>query len=54
MFKKGFAITIIFIISTLVQLVSQIVVTRIFGATLTLDTFLAAAVPIVVTVIYGT
>lgn len=56
MFKKGFAITIIFVISTLIQLVSQIIVTRIFGAILTLDIFLAAvAVPtIIVTVIYGT
>lgn len=56
MFKKGIAITIIFIASTFVQLLSQIIITRIFGASLTLDTFLAAvAVPsIVVTVIYGT
>lgn len=56
MIKKGFITTIIFILSTLVQLVSQIVVTRIYGATLTLDIFLAAvAIPtIIVTVIYAT
>lgn len=56
MFKKGFFITIIFMASTFLQLLSQIIVTRIFGADLTLDTFLAAvAVPsIIVTVIYGT
>jgi putative peptidoglycan lipid II flippase len=56
MIKKGIGITIIFIISTFIQLVSQIVVTRIFGANMTLDTFLAAvAIPtIFVTIIYST
>ena len=56
MFKKGAAITFIFIISTAIQLLSQIIITRIYGASLTLDTFLAAvAIPtILVTVIYGT
>lgn len=56
MLKKGFVVTAIFVISTFIQLVSQIVVTRIYGASLELDTFLAAvALPsIVVTVIYGT
>ncbi len=56
MFKKGIAITAIFIISNFIQLVSQIVVTRLFGAKLDLDIFLAAvALPtIIVTVIYGT
>ncbi len=56
MFKKGIAVTAIFMASTFVQLLSQIIITRIFGADLTLDTFLAAvALPsIIVTVIYGT
>lgn len=56
MIRKGIAVTGIFIISTAIQLISQIVVTRLFGARLDLDIFLAAvAVPtIVVTVIYGT
>jgi len=56
MLKKGFFVTIIFVFSTLVQLVSQIVVTRTFGARIDLDIFLAAvALPtIIVTVIYGT
>jgi len=56
MIKKGIWVTIIFGISTLVQLISQIVVTRLFGANLNLDIFLAAvALPtIIVTVIYGT
>lgn len=56
MIKKGIFITAIFVVSTLVQLISQIVVTRIFGAKLDLDIFLAAvALPtIAVTVIYGT
>jgi len=56
MFKKGVVVTLIFIISTFLQLVSQIVVTRIFGASLDLDVFLASvAIPsILVTVIYGT
>jgi putative peptidoglycan lipid II flippase len=54
--RKTVFITAIFIASTLVQLISQIVVTRIFGASRALDNFLAAvAIPtIVVTVIYGT
>lgn len=56
MLKKSLAVSVIFIISTFIQLVSQIVVTRMFGAKLDLDIFLAAvAVPtITVTVIYGT
>jgi len=56
MLKKSFVVTAIFVISTFIQLVSQIVVTRIFGASLELDVFLAAVtIPsIVVTVIYGT
>lgn len=56
MIKKGLTTTIIFALSTLVQLVSQVVVTRIYGASLTLDIFLAAvAIPtIIVTVIYAT
>ena len=56
MFKKGIGITAIFIISNFIQLLSQIVVTRVFGATLNLDIFLAAvAIPtIIVTVIYST
>ncbi len=56
MIKKGAIVTIVFIISTFIQLISQIVVTRIFGAKLNLDIFLAAvAIPtIIVTVIYGT
>lgn len=56
MIKKGVGVTLIFIFSTFIQLISQIVITRIFGATLDLDIFLAAvALPtIFVTVIYGT
>lgn len=56
MIKKGFVTTIIFALSTLVQLVSQIVVTRVYGASLSLDIFLAAvAIPtVIVTVIYAT
>ncbi len=56
MFKKGIAVTAIFIFSTFIQLLSQIVITRIFGASLDLDTYLAAvAVPtLLVTVIYAT
>ena len=42
MIKKGIAVTAIFIISNFIQLVSQIVVTRLFGAKLDLDIFLAA------------
>lgn len=56
MIKKGIVITVIFAVNTLVQLINQIVVTRLFGATLTLDIFLAAvALPtVLVTVLYGT
>lgn len=56
MIKKSIVVTIIFIISTFIQLISQIVVTRIFGASMDLDMFLAAVtIPtIIVTVIYGT
>lgn len=56
MIKKGIIVTLIFVFSTFVQLISQIVVTRLFGANLNLDIFLAAvAIPtIIVTVIYGT
>lgn len=56
MFKKSLFVTIIFIFSTLIQLIGQIVVTRMFGAKLDLDIFLAAvSIPtIMVTVIYAT
>lgn len=56
MFKKSALVSAIFIISTFIQLISQIVVTRLFGATQELDIFLAAVtIPsIVVTVIYST
>lgn len=56
MIKKGIIVTAIFIVSTFIQLVSQIIVTRLFGAKLDLDIFLAAVtIPtIIVTVIYGT
>lgn len=56
MFKKGIAVTAIFVFSTFIQLLSQIVITRIFGASVELDVFLAAvAVPtLLVTVIYAT
>lgn len=56
MIKKGFIVTIIFIISTFIQLASQIIVTRLFGAHVELDIFLAAvAIPTVaVTIIYST
>ncbi|PIR13752.1 hypothetical protein COV49_01230, partial [Candidatus Falkowbacteria bacterium CG11_big_fil_rev_8_21_14_0_20_39_10] len=56
MFKKGIVVTGIFIASTVLQLISQIIITRVFGASFELDVFLAAvAIPaIVVTVIYGT
>lgn len=55
MLKKSFVVTLIFVISLFIQLVSQIVITRIFGASQELDIFLAAvAIPsIIVTVIYG-
>jgi putative peptidoglycan lipid II flippase len=56
MVKKSIFVSAIFILSTFIQLISQIVVTRLFGAQLELEIFLAAvAIPtIVVTVIYGT
>jgi len=56
MLKKSFVVTIIFGLSTFIQLISNIIVTRLFGAKLELDIFLAAvALPtIIVTVIYGT
>jgi len=56
MLKKSFFVTVIFGLSTLIQLVSNIIITRFFGAKIDLDIFLAAvAVPtIIVTVIYGT
>ncbi|QQS43464.1 hypothetical protein IPM65_04910 [Candidatus Roizmanbacteria bacterium] len=55
MLKKSFVVTLIFVISLFIQLVSQIVITRIFGASQEVDIFLAAvAIPsIIVTVIYG-
>lgn len=56
MIKKGVLITIVFVISLLIQLLSQVVVTRIFGASFSLDIFLAAVtIPtILVTSIYAT
>lgn len=56
MIKKGINVTIIFVVSTFIQLLSQIVVTKLFGASQTLEEFLAAvALPtIIVTIIYGT
>ncbi len=56
MIKKSFYITILFGLSTLIQLISNIIITRLFGAKIDLDIFLAAvALPtIIVTVIYGT
>lgn len=56
MIKKGSLITIIFIVSSIVQLASQILITRVFGAKLDIEIFLAAvSLPtIFVTVIYGT
>lgn len=56
MIKKGFFITVIFGLNILVQLLSQIVITRLFGASFSIDVFLAAvALPtVIVTVIYGT
>ncbi len=54
--RKSIEITFIFGLITLVQLISQIVLVRIFGASLEYDSFLAAvALPsVLVTVIYGT
>lgn len=56
MAKNSFWVTVIFGLSTLLQLVSQIVITRLFGATLPLEIFLAAVTlpTIIVTIIYGT
>ncbi len=56
MIKKASTISIIFGVNTLIQLINQIIITRLFGATLSLDVFLAAvALPTVfVTVLYGT
>ncbi len=56
MIQKGIVITSIFAFNTLIQLINQVVITRLFGASLTLDIFLAAvALPtVLVTVIYGT
>lgn len=54
--RKSVELTIIFGLITLIQLVTQIVVVRLFGATFQYDAFLAAvALPsVIVTVIYGT
>ncbi len=54
--RKSIVISVIFIFSTGIQLLSQILITRIFGASLELDQFLAAVtIPtIAVTVVYGT
>ena len=56
MIKKTLIVTLIFGFSTLIQLLSQIVISRIFGASLKLDIFLAAvSVPTtLITVIYAT
>ncbi|MBI4004877.1 hypothetical protein HY358_01940 [Candidatus Roizmanbacteria bacterium] len=56
MIIKGSLITTLFIINLFIQLLTQIVITRIYGATLQLDAFLAAVVipSIFVTVIYST
>ena len=56
MIKKSFFVTFIFGVNILVQLLSQIIITRIFGASFSIDVFLAAvALPtVIVTVIYGT
>lgn len=56
MLKKSLLVTSIFILSTIIQLISNVFVTRIFGAKLEVDIFLAAvALPtIIVTVIYAT
>lgn len=55
MLKKSSVISFIFIVSTCIQLVSQIIVTRLFGANQDLDVFLAAVtIPtIIITIIYG-
>ena len=56
MLRNSLKITVIFGISTFVQLISNIIVTRIFGATINLDIFLAAVTlpTIILTVIYAT
>jgi putative peptidoglycan lipid II flippase len=56
MLKKSFGVTVIFGLSTLVQLISQIFITRIFGASKDVDVFLSAVtIPtILVTIIYST
>ncbi|MCL4374583.1 hypothetical protein M1523_01840 [Patescibacteria group bacterium] len=56
MVKKSFVVTVIFGVNALIQLISQVVVTRIFGAKLDLDVFLAAvALPtLAVSTIYST
>jgi putative peptidoglycan lipid II flippase len=55
MIKNSIFITSLFIINTAIQLVSQIVVTRLFGASVDLEVFLAAVtIPtILVTILYG-
>ncbi|MBI3619757.1 hypothetical protein HY214_01275 [Candidatus Roizmanbacteria bacterium] len=56
MLKKSTTITFVFIFSTVIQLISQMVVTRMFGATTNLDIFLASVTlpTIFVTLIYST
>jgi|GEM_PF-970710 len=56
MIKKSAKVTVIFIVNAVTQLFSQIVITRLFGAKIDLDIFLAAvAVPTVaVSTIYST
>ncbi|HEX9063142.1 MAG TPA: lipid II flippase MurJ, partial [Clostridia bacterium] len=54
--RKSIELTFIFGFITLVQLISQIVIVRLFGASLQYDAFLAAvALPtVMVAVVYGT
>lgn len=54
--RSALSVSMIVGISTFFQIITQIVVTRIFGAKLNLDIFLAAvALPtIIVSIIYGT
>jgi len=56
MVKKSVFVSIIFVLNALIQLISQIVITRIFGAKLDLDIFLAAvAIPtLIVSTVYAT
>jgi len=56
MFSKSIFVSIIFIFNALIQLMSQIAITRIFGAKLDLDIFLAAvAIPtLIVSTVYAT